>query len=581
MASPTVRFNVNATGKNAGLYYAAAAKIMAESADREAQIMASQSAIAMNAVTGLTQSLTNGFMKAMEYSLAVKQADYDREMQLRNFQLQEEQMEMQRLQAQDLLLTQGIQREQLRMDIAQKKQDVDNAPWKRMATAQLGGTAAKIKSAILAARTETGDSAAKAEEASRLYATLPQIIEQYLMRGGDPSEASRLETEFATEIDKLNSLPTLAGAPVSRRVVQSAFVNPLSAAAERYVVETANNQEFQRDSVVRTQSDFIQGILNDPSILKAEPTRQAQYIEATGATGALRDKLDTILDKLESTYMNAPDSFEGYRKRVLKQIGSEEMQSSIRAAEEALPKNASAAAVMSLATGQSAGLAQQGVDLWAGKGDANVPVVNYPLELPAKRVGQYIAEGMSVGEIARVLRGSWKEALYEDPTLLTAGLVGPSVFGENKTLVGKALINPMMRPSAAVRRFVSSVDASGVTAAERQSAEQAFRAAAAEVKSGNPNRALLILEQWGEAAKSAKEYSQNILGVDSKRPLVPASLRPVFSSFRSYFGGLPDYAERFEAWRLGAAPEIKTLGTTPRESGGGASSASTPLTPVP
>lgn len=192
-----------ATGKNAADYYGAAAQIMAKSADREAQIMASQSAIAMNAVTGLTQSLTNGFMKAMEYSLAIKQADYAREMQLRNFQLQEEQMDMKRLQAQELVLNGQIERKAKLAQLAQMEMDRDNAGWKKMAMAQAAGSVSEIMTA--ATEYETGIGGQEAlDRALALYKNLPELKRQALMRGVAPTEFAEMETQLAPLIRSLS-----------------------------------------------------------------------------------------------------------------------------------------------------------------------------------------------------------------------------------------------------------------------------------------------------------------------------------------------------------------------------------------
>lgn len=288
----------SATGRKGAAYYSNVSRIILDSASQQSQILASQSALAMQAVGGVVDSMSRGFQKAMEYNLAIKQADFSRELQLREFQLREEDMEMKRVEMRDALLTRSLERKRLEMDTAQKERDFANEPWKRMARAQLSATASEIET--VATRMSSSPKDGDAQLLQDLLESISNVKRQALMRGVDPSEASELTKNVLPLVRGLTTIKLSDGDEVSAATLRSA---------------SPTSHEWM--TVVRDPSVGDHPLFASDSFLKAKRSASREILRDARYSDPDRKTADLLPALLTATGVKEGDASAEVVKRVL------------------------------------------------------------------------------------------------------------------------------------------------------------------------------------------------------------------------------------------------------------------------
>lgn len=229
-----------ATGRNGAAYYAGAAQIVADSAARESQILASQSALALSAMENLGTSLSNGLSKYLDYKLAVKQQAFDRDMKLKEFQLREGELDLKRLEVEDIHLQRQQEAQERDLDLAQKQQNFLMAPKVRKARAE----AAALLSAARGAAANIESENYTDEDLQTIVGVHKQLgeISRNMAAAGVPQpEIEQLQTQLIPLTQKASSVKFANGDSVSRAALRRSSLMPNTAAGQRAFIERPFN----------------------------------------------------------------------------------------------------------------------------------------------------------------------------------------------------------------------------------------------------------------------------------------------------------------------------------------------------
>lgn len=292
MATLPANIIPNATGRKGAAYYSNVSRIIMDSAARQSQLIAAQSSLAMQSVGSVVDSMSQAFQKSLDYSLAIKQADFARELQLRQVQIQEEDMELKRAQAHDMLLTRSLERKRLEMDNVQRERDLENEPFKRMSRAQLASVASEIES--VATRLTTSPKEGDTQLLQELLESISNVKRQALMRGMDPSEASELTKNIAPLVRGLTTVRTGDGDEVGASTLINA--SPISSQWMAVVRDPSvgDHPVFASDSVLRAKLLATREILRDPRYSNPDTPVDSILPSLLKAAGIRQDDAGTV-----------------------------------------------------------------------------------------------------------------------------------------------------------------------------------------------------------------------------------------------------------------------------------------------
>lgn len=546
-----------ATGKKGAAYYSAAANIIAQSAATQSQLLASQSALAMQSMGSFTQSLSDGLTKALDYSLAMKQADFSRAMQVQEFQLKQEDMELKRTQAESLMLDAKQNRISKEMDNAQKLRDAENEPWKRMAMAQLSAAASKIKSSLALDASGVGGDEPRAT-ALALYAKLPGLKEQAIMRGVDPAVIDKLETDLTPAIDRLNSFE-LENGPMSRGVAHAAVGNLFSRSAMEVIVQFDTNQSLQRDSVVRSGHNVIMELVRTPEHLNGNVDA---FIAATGETSAegiaLAKSNFAAAKKLRDVN---PIQWDNYQLSVLERAGNMGERDGLMAARSKAQKDATSTTLLSIGLNRPAPAVSLDT-LWKGI-SPSTKTFELPDNYDPQIAGRGMAEGIAAYEYSE--RPIELGVPTSNKARLAAGtgftLAGAAIAGLPGAAVGSVLqplAETAMRSGAAVGRMIHETNATEFRKTQINTANAFVKTAGQYVNAQDNATAMAYLDAWAETIAGSREAVKGNKILESIA-VVPSSVLDSLAQIQQSMSR-SSYAAEFERWRLAYAPNLLLSG---------------------
>lgn len=236
---PSYNVVPDATGRAGAAYYAGAARIMAESADRESQILASQSAVAMQTIGALSQSLSAGFDRWLQYDLAVKQQSFDREVQMRKFQAVEDEMNLRRVEMEDAHLQREQDRQIKSMDLARRQREYAMEPQIRAARAGLVGLVSEIQAAATAIENGSAD---KKHFDTMVAADglMGEKLKAMAAAGAPQAELEAFRAQIAPLVKKAATVTYSDGTPIARGIYRKNLARPNGATGQLAFLEYLN-----------------------------------------------------------------------------------------------------------------------------------------------------------------------------------------------------------------------------------------------------------------------------------------------------------------------------------------------------
>lgn len=257
-----------ATGKYAPSYYSDAAAIVADSASRQSQLLASQSALAMQTMASVGQSLSEGFAKVLDYKTTLRALDFDRELKLREAERLDQAMDMQRLQLEDEHLSRQKDLMLKTMEIAQKKRDIDNVPLLAKARAETAAIGFMVRQAAakIAAGTATDDDRNTVEGA---FGMLGLAGQEVIRLGGSPAEIDQLQSQIVPLVREATSVTLSNGASLQVRTARSMALNPNSADGAQVIIDSVIAPDKLEPLTLRN-AGYTRQLLANPSAYLGE-----------------------------------------------------------------------------------------------------------------------------------------------------------------------------------------------------------------------------------------------------------------------------------------------------------------------
>jgi hypothetical protein len=276
------------TGKEGVAYYSAAARIMNDAAGKQSQVLAAQSAFAMQSIGALTTSISDGLNKYLQYKLSIEQAGFERDLRLKAFELEKEDMQMKRVQADSMLEDRKLARKKGEMDLAQREQDALNVPWTRAATASAMGVVSMAHAAnarMVQGNPREGD-AALIEGASE---ELGGYASQAVSRGASPELFEKLRAELVPLVANAVVIPLEDGTTMTSRMALGLSLRPGSPGGERLFSDASRNARIMNDPVLGPRAEIYSTIMADPSLTSTADTSLAVAESRLVSTLGLRD----------------------------------------------------------------------------------------------------------------------------------------------------------------------------------------------------------------------------------------------------------------------------------------------------
>jgi len=278
-----------ARGRAGAAYYASAANIIADSAARESQIIASQSALALGAMENLGQSMSAGLTKYLDYKLALKQQTFERDMKTREFQIRESEMEIMRLQAEDMHLAKEQERQTRDLDIAQKWQTIQSEPKVRAARMAAAGLLSNMQSAAANIETENYTDADLIAVTDG-YKALGNIAKDLAAAGAPQAEIEQLRNQTVELAKKAGTVKFLNGDVISRAAARRNSLLLNTASGQRLFIERPRNGGLA-DPVGDENYAWASTVIRDTKYTSARTADSAlkMFLEAQGIPNDSKD----------------------------------------------------------------------------------------------------------------------------------------------------------------------------------------------------------------------------------------------------------------------------------------------------
>lgn len=239
-----------AKGRAGAAYYNDAARIVADSAARESQILASQSALALQSIGALGQSLSQGFSSYLQYKAEIKAQGFEREMKLREADRMDTQMEFLRLKAEDDHVSMLQQNQAKSLELSQKWQDLQSAPLLKKADGEAMALMTEAMGAAgrIQAKTERpGDRVTLAGVQDMLGA----IAKKAISLGADPTKYQQMSAQLIPLVKGANTLTLSDGTEVSLNTARTAVLNPSQPLGRKVLVDLLVNPGSQEEVTQR------------------------------------------------------------------------------------------------------------------------------------------------------------------------------------------------------------------------------------------------------------------------------------------------------------------------------------------
>ncbi len=500
MTVPTT-INVNATGRAGAAYFLGASRIVADSAARESQILASQSALALSAMNNLGNSLSAGLTHYLDYRLAVKQQAFDRDMKTREFQIKEGELDIMRLQAEDLHLSRQQEAQSRDLDLAQKQQAFLMEPQVRKSRAE----AAALLSAARGAATKIQSGNYTDEDRNKLigaHETLGRIAEKMAGLGVPQAEIEQLHTNLAPLVRSASVVTLSDGTDINVTAARQAVLNPASPIGRKVLVDFLVNPS-NLEPVTRRNAEYTRALLGDPAMFEGKGGLDKLLALAGSDTTDPQGARKAAETAYRSMQLMPPRERDALRLQFIEAGGSGDMKAQeLNRLRQTLNTNdprVLVAAVMGEGTPSA--------PVWQGSPDRAPinPVVPQQLggsrEVEPRILARLGFEGKSVRDyFGGGLSGLYAKTLSGDISRMDATPTGKAL-----SLLGP-ILGGMYEPAEALERKLRGSDSTTITRAHRETADNYVMLAAQAAQSKDWTGAKDYLEDLTSYLGGVKEY---------------------------------------------------------------------------